>query len=88
MPLPKVLVTNFNNNFTGVSATAASVIAVQKDLLDVHLVGEPLPNCPVQISRKKATLISSKLDKYTDFTIWHVRRNEEMRTAKIGRAHV
>ena len=81
MPLPKVLVTNFNKNFTGVSATAAAVIAVQKDVLDIHLVGEPLPNCPVPISRKKATLISSKVDKYTDFTIWHVRRNEEMRTA-------
>ena len=81
MSLPKVLVTNFNKNFTGVSATAAAVIAVQKDILDVHLVGEPLPNCPVPISRKKATLISSEVDKYTGFTIWHVRRNEEMRTA-------
>ena len=54
MPLPKVLVTNFNKNFTGVSATAAAVVAVQKDILDVHLVGVPLQNCPVQISKKKA----------------------------------
>ena len=71
MPLPKVLVTNFNKNFTGVSATAAAVVAVQKDVLDVHLVGEPLPNCPVPISSKQATLISSKVDKYTAFTIWN-----------------
>ena len=49
MPLPKVLVTNFNKNFTGVSATAAAVVAVQKDILDVHLVGVSLPNCPVPI---------------------------------------
>ena len=81
MPLPKVLVTNFNKNFTGVSATAAAVVAVQKDILDVHLVGVPLPNCPVPISKKKALLISSELDKNAGFTIWHVRRNEEMRNA-------
>jgi mannosyltransferase len=81
MPLPKVLVTNFNKNFTGVSATAAAVVAVQKDILDVHLVGVPLPNCPVPISKKKASIISSELDKNAGFTIWHVRRNEEMRNA-------
>lgn len=81
MPLPKVLVTNFNKNFTGVSATTAAVVAVQKHMLDIQLVGVALPNCPTPISKKKATLISSVMDKYPDFTIWHVRRNEEMRTA-------
>ena len=59
MPLPKVLVTNFNKNFTDVSATAAAGVAVQKDILDVHLVDVPLPNCQVPISKKKASIIAS-----------------------------
>ena len=54
MQIPRVLVTNFNKNFTGVSSTTAIVVAVQKNSLDIHLVGVPLPDCPDPISKKEA----------------------------------
>lgn len=81
MQMPRVLITNFNKNFTGVSATTANVVAVQKNSLDIHLVGVPLPHCPDPISKSEAINISNSSGSGSDFTIWHVRRNQEMRTA-------
>ena len=81
MAAPKVFVTNFNKNFTGVSATAAAVVALQKDQINIDLVGVRLPNCPEPISSKKAIEMYSKNLKETGLSIWHVRRNQEMRTA-------
>ncbi|MDB4096281.1 hypothetical protein N9535_06415 [Amylibacter sp.] len=81
MQIPRVLVTNFNKNFTGVSSTTANVVAVQKNSLDIHLVGVPLPDCPDPISKKEAIEISNRFENDSDFTIWHVRRNQEMRIA-------
>jgi mannosyltransferase len=79
--VPEVFVTNFNKNFTGVSATTAGVVAVQNDQLDMHLVGVPLPNCPLPISKTEAISMSRLPPENLPFSIWHVRRNTEMRTA-------
>ncbi|KAB7610078.1 glycosyltransferase family 4 protein [Amylibacter sp. SFDW26] len=82
MATPNLFVTNFNKNFTGVSATAAGVIGVQQSQFDMKLVGVPLPSCPTPISKREAFNLSKaggEGDK--PFAIWHVRRNPEMRTA-------
>lgn len=74
-----LLVTNFNKNFTGVSATAANVIRAQIDRYDLSLVGHPLPGCPDPITPKQARIASAQ------GAIWHVRRNPEMRAALWAR---
>jgi mannosyltransferase len=74
----KVFVTNFNKNFTGVSATAANVVRRQAMLSDIQLVGRNLPGCPDAISVAEARKMSRSED---PFAIWHVRRNTEMRAA-------
>lgn len=79
--MPELFVTNFNPNFTGVSATAAGVLGVQKGQFDLALVGEPLPDCPDPISRKAALKLSKTSPAGRPFAIWHVRRNPEMRVA-------
>lgn len=76
---PKLFVTNFNKNFTGVSATAANVIRAQMDRYDLALVGRPLPGCPDPITVRQARAASA------DGAIWHVRRNTEMRAALWAR---
>lgn len=70
-----LIVTNFNRNFTGVSATAAAVIAKQAAQGELALVGHPLPDCPAPITLAEARARSGP------GTIWHVRRNPEMRAA-------
>jgi len=77
--MPDLFVTNFNRNFTGVSATAANVIRQQAKHHDMALVGHPLPGCPDPISVAKARHLSRKPAQGKDFAIWHVRRNPEMR---------
>ncbi|WP_069301396.1 glycosyltransferase family 4 protein [Neptunicoccus sediminis] len=81
----ELFVTNFNPNFTGVSATAAGVVGVQQEQFDLALVGEPLPGCPAPISRKAAIAASKTPPKDRPFAIWHVRRNPEMRVAVWAR---
>lgn len=77
-----LFVTNFNPNFTGVSATAANVIRQQVARYDLALVGEPLPGCPAPISTSQAHALSrTQAPKDHPFAIWHVRRNPEMRSA-------
>jgi len=83
--LPELIVTNFNPNFTGVSATAAGVIRQQATRYDMVLAGHPLPGCPDPISRKDATRLSRSKPDNRPFTIWHVRRNPEMRAALWAR---
>lgn len=70
-----LFVTNFNRNFTGVSATAANVIREQVKTQNLALVGRPLPGCPAPITVKQARALSGQP------CIWHVRRNTEMRAA-------
>ncbi len=81
MTSPQVFVTNFNKNFTGVSATAAGVVAAQQSLVDLRLVGRALPNCPEPISKQEAVRMSRLRPDGLPFAIWHVRRNTEMRAA-------
>mgnify|MGYP000043760843 CR=1 FL=1 len=78
-------VTNFNKNFTGVSATAANVIRQQAKVFDLKLVGYPLPGCPDPISLKQARQLARIAPKDKAFSIWHVRRNTEMRAALWAR---
>jgi mannosyltransferase len=76
-----LFVTNFNRNFTGVSATAANVIRQQAKHHDLRLVGYPLPGCPDPITLTQARLFSKRPPQGREFAIWHVRRNPEMRAA-------
>lgn len=79
--MPEVYVTNFNPNFTGVSATAAGVLRVQQRDMDAVLVGHRLPGCGTPMLRKAAIAASRKPPEGRPFAIWHVRRNPEMRVA-------
>ncbi|WP_101068259.1 glycosyltransferase family 4 protein [Roseovarius salinarum] len=83
--MPELIVTNFNRNFTGVSATAASVIRRQAAHFDLRLAGHPLPGCPAPVSRAQAIRDSRTPAPGRAFTIWHVRRNPEMRAALWAR---
>lgn len=80
--MPEVYVTNYNPNFTGVSATAANVIRQQMSRYDLALVGCPLPGCPAPLSPAQAHRHSRATPPGNrPFAIWHVRRNPEMRSA-------
>ena len=79
--MPELFVTNFNRNFTGVSATAANVIRQQVQTHDLALVGRPLPGCPEPIPVARARALSRQAPPGRPFSIWHVRRNTEMRAA-------
>lgn len=81
MSAPELYVTNFNKNFTGVSATAAAVTRVQVQRYNLRLVGKPLPDCPTPISKREAQKQSLETPANRPFAIWHVRRNPEMRAA-------
>jgi len=78
---PPLFVTNFNKNFTGVSATAAGVVRAQAKGIDLRLVGHPLPGCPDPIDLKTARGLCRIAPREHPFSIWHVRRNTEMRAA-------
>ncbi|QBF31313.1 glycosyltransferase family 4 protein [Thalassococcus sp. S3] len=78
---PDLYVTNFNRNFTGVSATAANVVRAQGKMHDLRLVGHPLPDCPAPISKSQARALCRAGPSDRPFAIWHVRRNPEMQTA-------
>jgi len=83
--LPELIVTNFNRNFTGVSATAAGVTRAHLGRYDLALTGHPLPGCPTPISRSEATRLSRQPPPGQSVTLWHVRRNPEMRAALWAR---
>ena len=79
--LTELIVTNFNRNFTGVSATAAGVLRAQVARYDVALAGIALPGCPVPVSVADARRLSRDAPDGRAAVIWHVRRNTEMRAA-------
>ena len=82
--MTELVVTNFNRNFTGVSATAAGVVRVQAGRYDMALTDVALPGCPAPVSRAEERRLS--LDPGArPFAIWHVRRNPEMRAALWAR---
>lgn len=76
--MAELIVTNLNRNFTGVSATAAGVVAQQATVYDMALAGHPLPGCPGPVSVAQARTLS-RAHGARPFAIWHVRRNPEMR---------
>jgi mannosyltransferase len=78
---PDLYVTNFNQNFTGVSATIAGVVSIQQEQFNMRLVGQTLPNCIAPISKRDAFKLSRAKPYEKPFSIWHVRRNPEMRAA-------
>lgn len=82
--MTELIVTNFNRNFTGVSATAAGVVRVQAGRYDMALTDVALPGCPAPVSRAEARRLSRDPGA-RPFTIWHVRRNTEMRAALWAR---
>ena len=80
--MAELFVTNFNPNFTGVSATAANVLRQQVARYQTALVGVPLPGCPDPMSMAAAQRVCrSGPPAGRPFAIWHVRRNPEMRRA-------
>ncbi|QIE44098.1 glycosyltransferase family 4 protein [Pseudohalocynthiibacter aestuariivivens] len=79
--MPELIVTNFNRNFTGVSATAAGVLRQQVGWYDLALAGHALPGCPPAISPADALRMCHDVPSGRPFIIWHVRRNPEMRKA-------
>ena len=81
----ELIVTNFNRNFTGVSATAAAVLRHQMNDYTLALAGHPLPHGPDPISKRAAFKLSRKPPAGRPFVIWHVRRNPEMRAALWAR---
>ena len=81
----EVFVTNFNKNFTGVSSTASNVLLEQVKKYKLNLVGYDLPGGPKPISCLKAYALAKKKPNNRPFSIWHVRRNNEMIAALIAR---
>ena len=77
--------TNFNRNFTGVSATAAAVVRHQARRFDMALAGHALPGGPAPVTRAQAFRLSRRPPPHRPFVIWHVRRNPEMRAALLAR---
>lgn len=82
---PELIVTNFNRNFTGVSATAAAVTRHLATRCDLRLCGQPLPGCPAPIGRIEALRLSRKAPEGREAVVWHVRRNSEMQLALFAR---
>ena len=80
-----LFVTNFNRNFTGVSATCANVLRQQAKEYELELVGRPLPDCPAPITLGSARRLTRQGASRRPFAIWHVRRNTEMRAALWSR---
>lgn len=83
--MTELFVTNFNRNFTGVSATTANVVRQQAKMRKLELVGRPLPDCQPPISLASARRLSRDTPANRPFSIWHVRRNTEMRAALWAR---
>lgn len=81
----ELIVTNLHRNFTGVSSTTAAVVRKQADLYEMRLAGTALPGCPDPVSVTQAIGLSRLPSKNRPFTIWHVRRNNEMRAAIFAR---
>ena len=80
-----LVVTNFNANFTGVSATAAAVARAQQSKYDMRLAGYPLPGCAEPVSRTASLVLARNGPATRPFQIWHVRRNPEMQMAMFVR---
>ena len=70
----RVIVTNFNPHFTGVSATIATLFPLLAKNQELHLCGKPLAGAAAPISFAQGV----RLSRGPEQVIWHVRRNNEM----------
>ncbi len=77
----RLIVTNFNPRFTGVSATIATLVPLLAQKHDVFLCGKPLDGCSAPITFREAV----RLSRSDGAVIWHVRRNNEMLAALFVR---
>lgn len=82
---PELVVTNFNRNFTGVSATAAGVTRSLLARYRTMLAGVPLAGCPEPVGRIAALSASRVPPAGRPAVIWHVRRNSEMQWGLLAR---
>lgn len=84
--LPRVIVTNFDANFSGVSATIANTLPLQAADLDVGLLGAGL-GLPGVRRVGWGEVLRRGWQKPADkpFAIWHLRRNLEMEWAIVAR---
>ncbi len=85
MTAPELFITNFNKNFTGVSATIAALVPEQAKTRNLRLVGQPLPGWDNVITGKDARNLSRRPPQGRNFAIWHVRRDPEMIAALWAR---
>ncbi|MGB3556670.1 MAG: glycosyltransferase family 4 protein [Jannaschia sp.] len=81
--MTELIVTNLNPRYTGVSSTAARLVRVQSAMYDMALAGYPLPDCPGPVTLTAARALSRSPSR--GVTVWHVRRNNEMRAALWAR---
>jgi len=86
MDSPELFIPNMHGRFTGVSASAAAVTRAHADMFDLRLVGRPLPGCSGPIGIWRALELARTPPPGRSFSIWHVRRNEEMRAALFARS--
>ena len=85
-PVPEVVVTNFDRNFSGVSATIANLLPVQAENLEVALLGSDLGLDRVRrLGLWEALGHGWRRPHDRPFAIWHVRRNLEMKLAVLAR---
>lgn len=84
--LPQVVVTNFDRNFSGVSATIANLLPVQAKDLDIGLLGRDLGLADIRhLTWSDVFQRGWRRPEGRPFAIWHVRRNLEMEWAIIAR---
>lgn len=83
--MTRIFATNFNKNYTGVSATVETVLKYHCRTENISLVGQPLPSLPSPITLREARRLSRSSSSIEPTAIWHVRRNTEMRAAIFTR---
>lgn len=83
---PELVVTNLNQNFTGVSATIDQLLRFQEKNHNTLFCGYPLPSVNSRpVSIRQAIAKSKQAPENRRHVIWHVRRNCEMFWALVAR---
>jgi mannosyltransferase len=82
---PDILVFNWKKRYSGVSATIAALVPVQRATVPLWLVGEPLPGCPAPHPVGAALRLSRRPPAGKTWRLWHVRRDPEMLLAVVAR---
>lgn len=82
---PDVFITNYNANFTGVSATIQNLVPEHQKSYHAALVGHALSGVTPPLSIKAARRLAATPPPDRPFSIWHVRREKEMFPALLLR---